>query len=86
MMAVLNGYQARKSDQWNQTRILAWVVAATVTEPDKRGEIYDMFYIPGDPTPEEREQRLAEEMKEWRQRQKELTDQVRAEKMAENNK
>lgn len=54
-MIALQGYEQRINDQWQQTRIIAYTIACTVTDKDERGEIYDLFPLPGDPTPEERE-------------------------------
>ena len=54
-MVALLGYEQRINDGWQQTRILAYTIACTVTEKEDRGEIYDMFPLPGDPTQEDRE-------------------------------
>lgn len=55
-MVALLGYEQRINDGWQQTRIIAYTIACTVTDKEDRGEIYEMFPLPGDPTPKEREE------------------------------
>lgn len=78
VMIQVEGYQRRKNDSWQQTRILAYTIACTVTEPEKRGEIYDMFPLPGDPTEAQRKKLEQEEFERRRKEAKELTELVRA--------
>jgi hypothetical protein len=40
--------------EWQQTRLISYMIACTVTEADKRENIFDFLPLKGDPTPEER--------------------------------
>ena len=79
---VVQGYQGRLNDQWQQTRLIMYTVASTVTEADKRGEVYDMFFIPGDPTVQERKEKKQHDYSSMVKRNKEFTEQVRKEMAA----
>ena len=78
-LLAIQGYEDRVNVQWQQTRLLIFTIAATVTDPDKRGEVYDLFYLPGDPTPEERQAAVKKMIEESGVRQKEFNDQLRKE-------
>lgn len=54
-LLLINGYYDRVNAEWQQTRLIVYTIACTVTEPDKRQHIFDFLPLKGDPTPEERE-------------------------------
>ncbi len=76
-MITLLGYEQRINDSWQQTRIMAYTIACTVTDKEERGEIYDMFPLPGDPTPEEREEAHRLEYDSLMEENKRVTAMVR---------
>lgn len=78
-MAMIAGYELRKVEFWRQTRLIAYTIACTVTEKDKRGSIYDMFPLPGDPTALQREQTKKDEYEEMLKQQRNFTNEVREE-------
>lgn len=51
---LMQAYYDRVNVQWAQTRLIVYTIACTVTKEEDRGEIYDLFWLPGDPSPEER--------------------------------
>lgn len=53
---ILQAYRQRKNVALEQTRLVMYSIISTVTKPEDRGEVYDIFYIDGDPTPEQRMQ------------------------------
>lgn len=61
-LLVIKAYEDRMNMDWQHTRLMVYTIACTVTPEEKRTDIYDLFYIPGDPTPEER---LAAEKKQY---------------------
>jgi hypothetical protein len=78
-LLVVQANSDRVNVQWHQTRLLIFTIAATVTDPEKRGEVYDLFYLPGDPTPEEREAEAKRVYDEMMTAQRDFTDELRRE-------
>ncbi|MGQ0739540.1 MAG: hypothetical protein ACT4OJ_10805 [Bacteroidota bacterium] len=78
-LLLVKGYEDRVNVQWQQTRLVIYAVAATVTDPDKRGEVYDLFYIPGDPSPEQRAREAQRIHEELMQASKDFTAELRRE-------
>lgn len=79
LIAATDGYKQKKVFSLQQTRLIIYTIACTVTDPEKRGEVLDVFPIPGDPTPEERRQALENELQEAKKRQEEFNEELRKE-------
>lgn len=76
---ILQGYRKRNHVLLNHTRMIMYSIVCTVTKPEDRTELYDMFYIPGDPTPEQRQQQRVQELEELKKLNEQLADEVRKE-------
>lgn len=77
---MVQAYDNRVNADWQQTRLLVYTIACTVTEADKRIDMYDMMPLKGDPSPEERMANIKAEYDAVMQDQKEFTQSLRAEK------
>lgn len=78
-LMMIKGHESRVNVQWQQTRLLIYTISCTVTEPEKRGEVYDLFYLPGDPTPEQRMEEVRKVQEESARRVREFNEQLRRE-------
>lgn len=74
---LIRAYHDRVNVQWQQTRLLIYTIAATVTSEEDRGDIYDLFYIPGDPTPEERMAEAKAAYEQMMEEQRKFTEELR---------
>jgi hypothetical protein len=81
VMCVIAGAIKRHNKSMQQTRLLMYTIACTVTAAEERGEVYDMFFIPGDPTEEERQQAMIDSFEAMRKVNDEFTELIRNEKM-----
>lgn len=73
----LAGYEQRMTNEWQQTRVIAYTIACTVTEKDERGDIYQLFPLPGDPTPEEIQAAQQQQYEEMIAHSRHITELVR---------
>jgi hypothetical protein len=78
---IIRAYHDRVNVQWQQTRLLIYTIAATVTNAEDRGEIFDLFYIPGDPTPAERIADAKAAYENMMEEQKKFVEDLRLENM-----
>ena len=75
----------RVNAQWEHTRLIVYTIAMTVTDEKDRQEIYDFLPLPGDPTPEQRQQRIREWQEEAAERQRMFNESLRMEMQKEKN-
>lgn len=76
----IEGYNRRFYKQLETTRMIMYSIYCSVTEADKRLEIFDLFSIPGDPSEAERMNDVAAQHSSLIAQSKIFTEQVRAEK------
>lgn len=76
---LLKAYEDQQNAKWQHTRLILYAIAATVTEADKRGEVYDLFWLPGDPTPEQRKAEAEKLYQQLQQKGKAFADELRRE-------
>lgn len=68
--------------EWQQARFVSYMVACTVTDPDKRENIYDFLPLKGDPSIAERMAVNKRKYDEMMEQQRQFTAQVRQEMAA----
>lgn len=74
---MMQGYEERVNDEWKQSRFTAYITYCTVTDADKRKNIFDFHPLPGDPTKEELGQMAAQEKDNLRNRMKHRIEQAK---------
>lgn len=72
--------------EWQQTRFISYMIACTVTEPDKREHIFDFLPLKGDPSAEERMKKQKEQYDKLIEEQRQFTEMVRQEMAADKKK
>lgn len=76
-LLMINGYYDRVNAEWQQTRLIVYTIACTVTEADKRQDIFDFLPLKGDPTAAQRMATMKNNYERMMKEQKDFNDSLR---------